>query len=157
VSHKLPIEAFEYYAGLGPARSYQSVAAHFKVAKGTVVQRAKKENWPHRLRALEKDAREKSEKRALEAIEAVRERQLQQARFLQAQALKAMKEFSPKDAVKIAGALNVGWKHELLLLGDPTERTASIEEITKRELATLLIHDDEPASDDGERETDADG
>jgi hypothetical protein len=139
MANKLSLEAFEYYAGLGPARSYQAVADHFGVAKGTVFQRAKKEDWPERIRALEKDARQKSEKRAHDALEAVRERQLKQARFLQGQALSAMKELSPKDAVKMAAALAIGWKHELLLLGEPTDRSANVEEIVKREYENWMV------------------
>ena len=115
------------------------MADHFGVAKGTVFQRAKKEDWPERIRALEKDARQKSEKRAHDALEAVRERQLKQARFLQGQALSAMKELSPKDAVKMAAALAIGWKHELLLLGEPTERAANVEEIVKREYENWMV------------------
>jgi hypothetical protein len=35
--------------------------------------------------------------------------------------------------------LQIAWRHELLLLGEPTERSElSVEEITKREMATLL-------------------
>jgi len=146
VANKLPLEAFEYYAGLGPSRSYQAVADHFKVAKGTVFQRAKKEDWPERIRALEKDARQKSEKRAQDALEAVRERQLKQARFVQAQALSAMKEATPKDAVKIAAALAIGWKHELLLLGEPTERSANVEEIVRREYENWMVSEGDEAA-----------
>ena len=44
-----------------------------------------------------------------------------------------------------ASALAIAWKHELLLLGEPTERTASIEEITRHEIRTLLraVRDDD--------------
>lgn len=49
---KLPPEAFEYYVGLGPGRSYQAVADHFETSKRAVSYRAKQERWPERFEAL---------------------------------------------------------------------------------------------------------
>jgi len=161
---KIPENAFETYVAMGPDRSYQALADKLGVDKRSITRLAASENWAGRLAKIQEDARSATDKRLVADLQAVRERQLQQARFLQGQALKAMKELSPKDAVKIAAALNIGWKHELLLLGEPTDRQAStVEEITKREIATLLIRDDEPedkepgrASEDGEDEGDPD-
>ena len=76
-------------------------------------------------------------------MQEVRERHLREARFLQARALQALKDLPPEKGIRAASALNVAWKHELLLLGEPTERQASIEEITKKEIATLLLRDDD--------------
>ena len=74
----------------------------------------------------------------------MRERQLKEARVLEGRALLALQTLPPEKAYKAAAMLQIAWRHELLLLGEPTDRQAStIEEITKREIATLLIRDDE--------------
>jgi hypothetical protein len=134
MSRKLPPEAFDFYLELGLDRSYREVADHFGVSKVSVAARAKKENWQGRLREVEKEAHRRAEEKAVAAMEAVRERQLQGARFLQARALEALRGLPPEKGVRAAAALNIAWKHELLLLGDPTERQAqTIEEVVRRE------------------------
>mgnify|MGYP001588538854 CR=1 FL=1 len=136
---RLPPDTFEHYVALGLDRSYQAVADHFGVSKVSIVKRAKKENWQIRLRELEKKAQERSEQRAMETLDAVRGRQLKVARLLQARALEALRRLSPEKAVKAAAAVSIGWKHELLLLGEPTDRSAvSIEELIKREYQSLM-------------------
>jgi hypothetical protein len=37
----------------------------------------------------------------------------------------------------------VGWRQELLLLGEPTERAANVEEVTRREVRELLVGSDD--------------
>ena len=148
---KIPENAFEIYVAMGPDRSYQALADKLGVDKRSVVRLAAKENWAGRLAKIQEEARSATDKKLVSDLQAVRERQLQQARFLQGQALKAMKDLTPKEAVKMAAALNIGWKHELLLLGEPTDRQAStIEEVTKRELDSLLLREGE--EDDWETE-----
>jgi len=93
-----------------------------------------------RLGKIQRDARAETDKKLVADLQA----ELQQARFLQGQALKAMKDLTPKEAVKIATALNIGWKHELLILGDPTERTSNIQEIIRGEYERWAIRDEEP-------------
>ncbi len=145
MTRKIPPEAFHYYAEMGLERSYQAVADHYGVSKVAVVKRAKKENWQARLRELEGKAREEADKKAINSLEVVHARQLKAARYLQAKAVEAMKSLPPEKAVKAAAALNIGWKHELLLLGEPTERQANVEEIIKRETRELLkvVNDDD--------------
>lgn len=152
---KIPDDAFERYVALGPDRSYQLLADKLGVDKRSVTRLATKERWVERLAKVQEEARAATDKKLVSDLQAVRERQLQQARFLQGQALKAMKDLSPKDAVKMAAALNIGWKHELLLLGDPTERSElSVEEVTKREMATLLKRVEVDAVEDAGGEED---
>ena len=57
MSGKLPLEAFEFYVGLGPKRSYQAVADHFGCSKRAVAKHAAKTNWATRLEALITGAR----------------------------------------------------------------------------------------------------
>jgi hypothetical protein len=151
VNRKLPKNAFDFYVELGVERSYQAVADRFGVTKVAVVNCAQRENWQERLRTLEAEAREKSDKKAVETLEAVRERQLKAARFLMAKALEAMAKLPPEQAIRAAPALSIAWKHELLLLGEPTDRQANVEEITKRELARwLVVEDGKETTDHGD-------
>ena len=145
---RLPPEAFNHYVELGPARSYEAVAKHFGVSKVTVVSHAAKEQWQERLREAEAKAREEANKKAVNVLEEVKERQLQEARILEHRALEALKVLPPEKAAKAAAMLQIAWRHELLLLGEPTERSEmSVEETIKHEMATLLrrveVEDDE--------------
>ena len=140
---RLPANAYEVYLELGTDRSYQMVADRFGVAKATVTNRAKKEEWQDRLMTLEAQSRKRAEDKAVDDLQAVHERQLKGVRFLQAKALEALGRLPPEKGIRAATALSIAWKHELLLLGEPTERQASVEEITKKELARWLIADDD--------------
>ena len=136
---RLPSDAYSYYVELGAERSYEAVAKHFGVSKVTVVNHAAKDRWQERLREAEQKAREEANKRAVDTLQAVKERQLQEARILERRALEALKTLPPEKASKAAAMLNIAWKHELFLLGEPSERTElTVEEITKREMETLL-------------------
>lgn len=143
---KIPENAFETYVALGPGRSYQVLADKFGVDKRSVVRHAAKENWAERLQEILQKARAETDRKLAQDLQAVRERQLMEARALRGIALKAMKDLAPEKALKaVATALSVAWKHELLLLGEPTDRQANtLEEITKRELETLLTREGEP-------------
>ena len=152
MTRRLPSEAFEYYFSLGVDRSYEAVADHYGVSKVTVTRRAKREHWQERLRELERKARETSQKKALDEMEAVRERHVKAARLLQAKALEALRNMPPEKAVKAAGALNIAWKHELLVLGEPTDRQATVEEITKREMSRWLVVDDSEEDEDADED-----
>ena len=144
MSTKLPANAFETYVSMGPDRSYQALAKKLGVDKRSVVRLAAKEGWAARLARIQEESRAATDKRLVETLQAVREQQLREVRFVRAEILKLVKGVTPDKAVKMAGALNICWKHELFLLGEPSERTeVSLEEITKRELETLLLRDDE--------------
>jgi ATPase subunit of ABC transporter with duplicated ATPase domains len=149
---RIPAGAYEDYLALGTERSYQALANRYGVSKTAVVKRAKKERWQDRLADLERQARERAEEKAVDEMEAVRERHLKEARFLQARALQALKDLPPEKGIRAASALNVAWKHELLLLGEPTERQANVEELIKRETRDLLMvvdDEDDPLNGSG--------
>ena len=74
---RLPPESFEHYVELGPDRSYDAVAQKYGVSKATVVRHAEKHRWQERLREAERAAREQQNKKAVDTLQAVTERQLQ--------------------------------------------------------------------------------
>ena len=150
---KLPADAFDYYVELGVDRSYRAVADHYGVSKVAVVNRAKKELWQDQLRDLERQARQRTEKKAVDQMEAVHERQLKAARYLQSRAIEAMRGQPPEKAIRAAGALSIGWKHELLLLGEPTERQSNVEEIIKREYERWMVVEGGDDAGDGTNKT----
>ena len=139
---RIPAEAYSVYLALGTERSYQALAERYGVSKTAIVKRAKKERWQQRLSDLDRQARERAEEKAVDEMGAVRERHLKEARFLQSRALTALKNLPPEKGIRAAAALNIAWKHELLLLGEPTERQASVEEITREEIRDLLVASD---------------
>ena len=148
---RLPSESFDHYLELGPTRSYEAVAQKYGVSKVTVVRHANKNRWQQRLREAEQKAREEQNKRAVDTLQAVKERQLTEARILEHRALEALKALPPEKASKAAMMLQIAWRHELLLLGEPSERTEiSIEEVTQREIQTLLkrVEVDEDGEED---------
>ena len=142
---KIPEDAFETYVAMGPGRSYQALADKLKVDKRSVVRHAAKEKWTERMAKIQEAARAATDRKLVADLQAVRERQLMEARALRGSALKAMKDLPPEKALKVAAsALSIAWRQELLVLGEPTDRQAStIEEITRRELDTLLLRDGE--------------
>ena len=149
---RLPPEAFSFYVALGPERSYDAVARKYGVSKVTVVSRASKERWQERLREAEEEARKEANRKAVDTLHEVKTRQLQEARILEHRALEALRTLPPEKAVKAAVMLQIAWRQELLLLGEATERSElSVEEVTKREIETLLRRvevddgEDEPA------------
>jgi len=137
--NRLPPEAFDCYVALGPDRSYDVVAQKYGVSKATVVRHAEKHKWQERLRDAERAARDEANKKAVDTLQSVKDRQLQEARILEHRALEALKTLPPEKAAKAAMMLQIAWRHELLLLGEPSERTElTIEEVTQREIQTLL-------------------
>ncbi len=146
---KLPTSAFEFYVALGPGRSYQRVAEQFGVSKRTVTKHAVQENWATRLLEAEAEARGRSETKAVETLEAMNERHLKVARALQAKAVKALQELPLDSARDILKALELGLRQERLVRGEPTDRNAlTLEEITKREMASWLVVDGEEDDED---------
>ncbi len=141
MSGRIPPNAFEYYVALGPGRSYRAVAERFGVSKRAVTKHATKENWPTRLAQVEEDARQRSDERAADALQEMNERHLKIAKALQGRALEALSKAPLESTRDVIRALDLGVRQERLIRGEPTERSASVEEVTKREIATLLVRD----------------
>jgi hypothetical protein len=53
MNRKIPPEAFQFYVGLGPSRSYEAVAEEFGCSRRGVADCAKRERWQERLAEVE--------------------------------------------------------------------------------------------------------
>ncbi len=147
---KIPSNAFEYYVALGPGRSYRAVAERFGVSKRAVTSHASREHWAERLAKVEEEARQKADERAVDALREMNDRHLKIAKALQARALEALTRMPLDTGRDVIRALDLGVRQERLILGEPTERQASVEEVTKREMNRWLKmedidDDDEPS------------
>lgn len=138
MGRKIPDDAYEDYLALGTERSYQALAERYGVSKTAIVQRAKREGWQERIENLQRESQKRAESQVLDEMDKIRERQLAEARFLQHRALKALQDADPSKCGQLANALNIAWKHELLLLGEPTDRQATVEEVMRQEMRDLL-------------------
>lgn len=67
---KLGDDAFEYYVGLGPARTFVAVARKYGVDKRTVSRLATKEKWADRVSDVDREVRARTEAHAASALEA---------------------------------------------------------------------------------------
>jgi hypothetical protein len=140
VNRKIPPDAFEQYFSLGPERSYEALAKSCGVSKRAVSKLATKERWQERLRELERKARERSDEKVLETLEDMSARHLKVLRFIQNKAIEALKSMPLDSAMEAVRAYHVSVEKERLIRGEPSDRTEmSLEEITKREMRTLLV------------------
>lgn len=145
---KIPPDAFSFYVSLGVKRSYLAVAQHYGASKASVTKLATRENWQKRVREIEDRARQASDERAVESLEAINGRHLKSMRVVQAKALEALRTMTLADAMDAVRALDMAVRQERLILGEPTDRSAvNVEEIIKREYERWMV----PA----ERETSA--
>ncbi len=148
---KLPQDAFEVYMGLGPDRSYQTVADHFGVTKRAVTNRATKERWQQRAAEIEAKARQGAEQRLVETLEDMNTRHLKSLRIVQARALEALRAMPLQSAMEAVRALDVGIRQERLIRGEPSERTAvQVEELIRREYSRWMTVDDPDDTNDAE-------
>jgi hypothetical protein len=114
---KLPPDAFEYYVGLGPSRSYREVAEHFGVSKRAVTHRATSEKWQDRLHGIERAALSVAEERLKESLSEMYSRHLKLLSVIQGKALETLQALpltSSWDAVK---ALDLAMRHESRIRG----------------------------------------
>ena len=119
---------------LGPDRSYQAVADHFRVDKKTVTRHAAADDWQGRLAKVEAEARSRTEEHLIENLESVNRRHLQTLRVIQGKALDALKRLPLSTAMDAVRSLDLAIKQERLIRGEPSERTAvSIEDTIRRE------------------------
>jgi hypothetical protein len=141
---KIPADSFEFYASLGPARSYQAVAEKYAVSKRSVTKFALREKWQERLQAIEEKAREASDQKAQETLDAIRTRHLKGMRFIQAKAIEALKSSSLDTAADAVRAYTAAVREERVMLGEPADRTAvSIEDTIRREYVRWLAPEEE--------------
>lgn len=149
---KLPKDAFEFYVGLGPDRSYQAVADHFAVTKRAVTNRARKEQWQQRVAEIEAKARQGTEQRLVETLEDMNTRHIKSLRIVQARALEALRSMPLQTAMEAVRALDVGIRQERLIRGEPSDRTAiQVEDLIRRQHARWIADagDDQEEALDG--------
>lgn len=152
-TRKIPQDAFAYYVGLGPGRSYQRVADEYGVTKRAVVNVAKRERWQEQAQELERQAREKASEKALEGMEEMNARHLRYLRVIQAKALEGLKAMPLSTAIAAVRALETGIRNERLIRGEPSERTAvSVEETIRREYERWMVTAEPLATEDGDDE-----
>ncbi len=109
MNRKMPPDAFEFYHSLGPGRSYQAVADEYGVTKRAVTDFAKRKGWSQRLEAIEREAREQSDKKIAETLEEIRSRHLKTLRAMNARALSALQQF-PLNSGMEANFGRAGWR-----------------------------------------------
>ncbi|MBK9387283.1 MAG: hypothetical protein IPN34_20905 [Planctomycetes bacterium] len=141
---KLPPESYAYYLSLGADRSYGAVAKHFGVTKRTVTRHALKEQWQQQVLEHERKLRERSQEKAIESLEAMNERHLKLLRVIQAKALETLKSYPLTDAMDAVRALDLTIKHERVIRGEPSDRTAvDVEALIKNEYQRWLVRTDD--------------
>ena len=150
MAHKLPHDAFQRYFSLGPTRSYQAVADAFGVSKKSVTNRATAERWQDRLAILEEQARQNTEQKALETLDAMNDRHLKSLRVIQGKSLETLKNLPLNSAMDAVRALDLSIRQERTIRGEPGDRTAvSVEEIVRREYSRWLNVESENGNGDG--------
>lgn len=151
MAKKLPKEAFEHYVSLGPDRSYQAVADHYGITKRAVTNRAAKEGWQERVAEIETKARRNAEQRLVETLEDMNSRHVKSLRIVQARALEALRNMPLETAMEAVRALEIGIRHERLIRGEPSERTAvQVEEVIRREYSRWMVTGADEARSDGD-------
>ncbi len=154
MTNKIGIDAFEFYASLGPSRSYQAVADRYGVSKRAVTKKATKENWQQRIVDRERKALEAVDKKAIETLEQMSDRHLKVCKLIQRKALEALRSMPLTTAMDAVKALDLTIKQERLVRGEPTDRTASVEEVIKREYDRWLMSDNPDDTKGGEDDRD---
>ena len=154
MASKLPPDTFDYYFSLGQNRSYRAVAEHFGVSKTAVVNRAKKEGWQKRIETLEAKAREATERKTVESLEAMNTRHLKVYRVIQGKGLETLRSVPIEEAMDAVRAIDVAIKGERLARGEPSERTAlSVEETIRREYERwMAVEEEGEGGENGEHE-----
>lgn len=139
MNRKLPADAFGLYLAQGTERSYATLAKQLGVNKRTITSRAKAEKWQERIAEIERRAREQTDKKAVETIEAMNTRHLKSLNVVFVRALETLKSKGLDDPNVAIRAIEVVIKHERAIRGDGSERTESvIAETTRRELGAFL-------------------
>ncbi len=149
MSGKIPHDAFQLYFGLGLERSYQQVADHYGVSKRAVTKVATQGGWQSRVAELEREARERAEKKTLETLEGMNLRHLKSLRVVHGKALQALRSMPLGSAMEAVRALDLAIRQERLIRGEPSDRTAiSVEDVIRREYERWMAPGPSERNDD---------
>ena len=155
MANKLPQDAFEFYVGLGPDRSYQAIADHFGVTKRAVTNRARRDEWQKSVAEIEAKARQGAERRMVETLEEMSSRHIKSLRIIQARALEGLRHMPLESAMEAVRALDIGIRQERLIRGEPSERTAiNVEEVVRREHTRWMKIEDNEQGEQQEQQHD---
>jgi hypothetical protein len=154
VSRKIPDDAFDHYVALGKTRSYKAVAERYGVTKRAVTKCAEREKWAERLEKIEQESRERGDKKLIDQLDEIRERHLVTIRAMMGRALSALKQYPLTSGMDAMRAAEMAIKLERLVVGEPTEHTAtSVEELIRSEYRELMVDDDFDGEDDDDEES----
>ncbi len=148
MSH-IPEDAFERYVAMGPERSYRVLGQTLGVSKRAISRCASREDWPGRLAKIDQESRERSDQRLAETLDEMRTRHLRSLRAIHGRALEALKSFPLNSAAEAVSALEKAIRLERVIVGEPSERSQiSLEEVTRREIESLLVAEDDFEDDE---------
>jgi hypothetical protein len=144
-------EAFQYYLALGPSRSYEQVAEKYSVTLRGVTKCAATHKWGDRMRKLDREAQEKTDRAFAESKAETRERHLKMLKAIETRGLQALQKLEIDSAFAGVKAIEIALKMERTIMGEPSAHVGiSIQESTRREVESFLARLDEPEDDDDE-------
>lgn len=153
---KIPIDAFEYYVGLGTERSYDAVAQQYGVNKRSVTRAASRERWTERLELIQREAQARVDEKLVGDLEEMKLRHRKLLRAMASRAAQAIANHPLADGMQGIRAAEMTVKLERILVGEPSDRTEQvIVDTTIREMRELLEPSD-PDPDDEEDDLDQD-
>ncbi len=153
---KVPPDAFALYVAMGPDRSYEQVGKHFGLNKRTILRAARRDRWQERLEEIERQAQQDTDAKLAKSIHEANMRHRKLLMAVAARAAQALQQFELKSAMEAVRAAEVAVKLERLMLGEATEtRSISVEQVSRDEIARLLVAGDD-ASDDWDAESERD-
>ncbi len=139
MNRKITEEAFAYYVGLGPGRSYEAVAEHFGVSRRGIVKAAGREGWAERIAEIDRRARRRVDEQAVETLEQMGTRHLKMAQVIQGKALEALKNMPINSAMNAVRALSMAIEIERGARGEAGQGDgALIAETTRHEIRRFL-------------------
>jgi hypothetical protein len=148
VKRKIPDDAFAVYVAMGHERSHQALADQLGVTKRAVTERASDERWCERLDAIEADVRARVEEKLRDDLEESQLRYRKLLRAVESRAAQVIAEQPLRNCLEGVRALDLAIKMQMLLAGQPSQRTELVvAATTKAEIDRLLERTDE-ASDD---------
>ena len=119
MTRKIGPDAFDYYLSLGLQRSYQAVAKYYGAGKRAVTKLAAKEGWRARLSSIEAKARERSDSKAVDTLEAMQSKHLKTLSFALGRALEGLRLqplTNPMDCIR---TIDMVLKQERLVRAGP--------------------------------------
>ena len=155
MSRRIPPDAFDIYYAMGATRGYKGLAQRFGVSKRSIVKVATKEKWQERITELERKARERSDNKLLESIEAMHTRHIKTLQAVHAKALEALRSMPLDSAMQAVRAIEIVIREERVARGQPSDRTAhDVAELIKSEYEKVMVEDDDEPEPEGDDESD---